>query len=486
MSSRLLSNVKFEFGGRVVHVVVSGILLVFLTRVLGPEGYGLFALAIAALTISRLFSEFGLPWSAARYVVEHKDDDPETAAAVVAESRTLVIVFAAVVSISLVALSGPISSLVGEPRLSSLLVVGSGIVFFYTLHSYNRHVLQGYEDITASAVLHTIEGLLTLVLVVGLVVYDPTPSMAILGYGLGYGLAAALGFVAVRRTGSGVGIAIGNRAAVRRKILRYSVPLTVTRLSEMVDRKVDVLLVGFFINPTAVAFYTLGKQISQFATVPAASIGFALSPTYGSQKSAGNVDSATAVFQETLEKTLALYVPAAAGLFVLAETAIPVIFGAEYVGAVFVVQIMSIFLFFAALSSISNYAIDYLGRARSQAALVTTASTGNFVLNLALIPPFGAAGAAIASVITTGFYAVGSTYIMYTELPFDLRSVARSFATVVGITALMVVVVVATVSTLSGFLALGAGIGAGVAVWLVGCHYLDVLDVRSLVVSAGG
>ena len=485
MSSRLLANVKAEFAGRIVHVAISGILLLVLTRVLGPEGYGLFALALAVITVSRLFSEFGLPWSAARYIVEYKDDEPRKAAAVVAESRTLVLAFAAVVSVALAALSGPISSVIGEPRLASVLVVGSGIVFCYTVHSYNRHVLQGYENITASAALHAVEGLFTLVLVIGLLVVDPTPSMAVLGYAVGYGLAAAIGFVAVRQTAPAE-TAILERGAIRREILRYSVPLTVTRFSEMIDREVDVLLVGFFINPTAVAFYTLGKQISQFATVPAASIGFALSPTYGAQKSTGDVRAATAVFQETLEKTLAFYVPAAAGLFVLAGTAIPLIFGAEYAGAVLVVQLMSVFILFAALSNISNHAIDYLGRARSQAALIATASLGNFVLNVALIPPFGAAGAAVASVLTTGFYALGSLYIMYTELPFDRRSVARSLLTISSVTVAMVAVVSVVVSTLSGVPAVVVGVAAGVGVWLLGCHYLDVLDVRRAVGSLAG
>lgn len=480
MANSALSNVASEFGGRVVHIVTSGLLLVLLTRLLGPDGYGLLALSISVFTFSRFLSESGLHWSAAKYIAEFKDERPDRAATVVVESRTLVVVAAAVVALGLAVLSDRLSALLGEPALSPLLVAGAGVVFFYSLHRYNRHILQGYEEITRSATLHSIEGVATLVLVAGFVLYQPTPLAAVFGYVLAYAGAAAVGSVAVSRTANLDRAVLTDRAAIRRKILRYNLPLSATRLSNVVDNEADVLLVAYFINPVGVAFYALGLRIAEFVRTPAASVGFALSPTYGSEKASGSVDRAAAVFEESLSKTLVLYVPACAGMIVIAETAIPTVFGADYAGAIVVVQVLALFVLFDALLKITGPGLDYLGRARARAVINVITSASNIVLNVLLIPMFGVAGAAVATVITTGCYSLVSLAIMYTELVFDLRRVGTCLWKISMIAVLMSLVVVAFTTYLGGYLAITGGTLAGVGVWLVACQLFDLLNVGQL------
>jgi len=72
-----------------------------------------------------------------------------------------------------------------------------------------------------------------------------------------------------------------------RRLLEYSVPLTATQSANVIDKQIDIVLVGAFINPAAVAFYTLAKQITEFVLAPAASLGFTISPNFGEQKAAG-------------------------------------------------------------------------------------------------------------------------------------------------------------------------------------------------------
>ncbi|MGQ3410670.1 oligosaccharide flippase family protein [Natrinema sp. LN54] len=486
MVSRLLSNVLSDFGGRVVHVISTGVLLIFLTRTLGPELYGLLALAISIFATARFFSESGLPRSAARYIAQFKEDDPGTAFRTVLESWKLLAVAAAVVSLALAALSEPVATHLDEPALAPLLVVGSGYVFFYSIHTHHRFVMQGFEAIAASAKVHSLEGACTLVFVVGLVLYDPTPLSAVTGYVLGYAVAAVAGFVVVYRLTRGIDASDSSRGTVRAKILTYNVPMSVTRLSDEVDQELDTVLVGFFTNPTQVAFYTLGKQISQFTRVPAASIGFALSPTYGSEQASGQLEQATEVYQESLSKTLILYVPAVAGILAIADVAIPTIFGEGYADGVLVVRVLALFVLFEALEQISGPALDYLGRARSRAVLKSVTSFGNLGLNLVLIPLYGAAGAAAATVVTFGLYAVCSVAIVYTELPFDPRRVGISLSKVAGISLVMGASVYGLTDALTGYASLVLGVGVGVAIWLLACHLFGLLDFRRLLVQLRG
>lgn len=454
--------------------------MLFLTRTLGPESYGLLAFALSILSFSRILSQSGIPLSGAKYIAQFRENDPKHAIAAVIESGLLVLVASLIVAISLLIGADFLSELLGESGLAPLLFVGSGYVLFYTLNRYNRAMLQGYEEITSTAKLHAIEGIVTVVLVASSVLFRPTPTSAMIGYVLAFAITTLIGFWLVCRS-SGLNRSSATMSRdLRTDILRYNIPLSVTRLSNEVDGHLDVILVGYLANPTQVAFYSVGKQISQLTRVPAASLGFALSPTYGAETASGQKDSAISIYEESLTKILILYVPACVGIFVVADPAITMIFGDGYAGGVVVIQILSLFVFFEALERISGSALDYLGRARSRAVAKAITSTANLGLNILLIPQFGAAGAAVATVITYGAYTFLTVYVIYTELPFDYRVVGTCFAKVTLISVGMAGVVSILLAVLSGFLALMSSIAVGVGVWLIGCHSFDLLDIERI------
>ncbi|WP_207589617.1 oligosaccharide flippase family protein [Halomontanus rarus] len=486
MRSKLVSSITSEFAGRAFHALVTGALLVFLTRSLGAESYGLLALAISIFAFFRLFSEMGISRSAAKYVAEFKTDDPAKADAVVVESRKLAVIAAVAVSLILVVSADLLAAVLDEPELSSVIIVGSGIVLFYSLHQYNRILLQGYENVVMSAKLHGLEALFTGLFVIGFVLFEPSVVTAVLGYVFGYAAAAIIGFVMVARIRNDDATTSTDGSDMRTRILRYNVPLTVTRLSNVVDGQLDILLVGYFLNPLPVAFYTIGKEISRLVSVPAASIGFALSPTYGANKAAGQLETAASIYQESLSKALIFYIPASLGIILVADIAIPIVFGDEYTGAIVVVQILALFVFFEGLAYISSPAINYLGRARSEAIAKFVTSVGNLLLNILLIPIVGVAGAAVATVITHGVYSIATVYIVYVELAFDLAAVERCLIRVTAVTVLMGGGVYMLVQMFTGYVALLLGMSVGVAIWLFACHVFALLDYRELATMLRG
>ncbi|MCU4975355.1 flippase [Halobacteria archaeon AArc-m2/3/4] len=486
MRRDLVTSITAEFGGRVFHAVIAGVLLVFLTRTLGAETYGIFALAVSICAFSRLFSELGIAPSAARYVAGFKDTQPGAASIVVRESLTFAVVAAVTVSLLLVVSADWIGALLDEPALSGVILVGAGYVAFYSLHRYNRTLLQGFEKVAGSAKLHVMEAIFTGLCVIVVVLYEPSAMAAMFGYTVGFGAVALVGLYLVNVAHKPANTTSLSRSEIRLQILKYNVPLSVTRLSNEIDRQVDILLVGYLLNPLAVAFYMIGKEISRLIGVPAASIGFALSPTYGAIKATGNVDRAASIYEESLNNVLIFYIPACLGIALIAETMILNVFGDEYVGAITVVQILSLFIFFEGLAYISSEALDYLGRARTRALIYSIAAVSNFCLNLVLIPMIGVEGAAIATVITHGTYSLLTVYLVYTELSFSFSTVRRNFVRVLTVSLLMGVAVYILLQLSTGFTALLLGIGVGGGIWIVGCHALDLFDYKQLIAMVRG
>jgi O-antigen/teichoic acid export membrane protein len=213
---------------------------------------------------------------------------------------------------------------------------------------------------------------------------------------------------------------------------------------------------------------------------PATSLGFAVSPTYGEQKADDNLARAARIYETTFEYTLALYVPAAAGVFLVAEPTIRLIFGDGYLGAVPVLQTFSVFVLIRAIDKITNDGLDYLGRARARAIAKGTTSVGNFLLNLVLIPVLGVVGAAIATVITHSLMVAVELIIIYRQLHPSPRRLARTAGLVGLVTAGMAIVVVPLTDYISDIPSLIGVVAAGVAVWAALATVSGIVDIGQL------
>ncbi len=62
-----------------------------------------------------------------------------------------------------------------------------------------------------------------------------------------------------------------------------------------------------------------------------------------------------------------LYIPAAAGLILVSEPLIYIVFGEEYAGAVPVLQILGIYAVLQSVKVLTDNGLDFLGRARERA-----------------------------------------------------------------------------------------------------------------------
>jgi O-antigen/teichoic acid export membrane protein len=273
-------------------------------------------------------------------------------------------------------------------------------------------------------------------------------------------------------------------AGLGRRIAAYAVPVMATNTSLVLDKRVDTLLVGFFLSPVAVSFYVIGDKVVSLVLAPISALSFTVAPTFGAQKAAGNVDRVARIYEESLVKALLVYVPAGAGLVLVADPLIRLAFGPDYGGAVAVLRVLGLYVVLSAVVQISDNGLDYLGRARERAIARLITAGLNVSLNVVLIPAIGVVGAAIATVGTRALYTAANVTIIASELDLRVAFVLRKVVLIVLSTAAMSAVVYALVDRVSGWLTLALVVLAGVAVWAVltfATGLLDVDEVASVV-----
>lgn len=466
----------------VLRILARGGLILILTRVFfSPRQYGILFFAISVFSVALLFASFGIAKSSARYVTEFLEKDPSQVPHILECALKYRVAMILVTGAGFVLFGESLAHHLGRPETAPLMVLGAGYVAFRSLQSFTVIQFQGFNRVFWSAVVNALTSIGQVVFVVGLVWLGFGVTGAVVGYVASFVVAAAVGlWILYSNFYRNYERATCVEPGLRRRIRKYSVPLLASRGANVVDKRVDMILLGLLVNPIAVGYYTLGKQISGFVMAPAASLGFTVAPTYSQRKEQGRRERAARIYESSFEYVLLMYVPAAVGMALVADPAIRVVFGSAYRGAIPVVQIFGGFVVFQAIDKVTNDGLDYLGRSRARAYTRSFAAGLNFVLNLVLIPSFGAVGAAVATVVTYALMVFANVYIIHDELSVRARRLARSALLIVGISLFMGGTLLLVLPYVSNLVTLGAAVLLGVAVWALLSTLLGLLDVKAV------
>jgi O-antigen/teichoic acid export membrane protein len=170
----------------------------------------------------------------------------------------------------------------------------------------------------------------------------------------------------------------------------YGFQVYVGRLLSIGTYNMDVLMLAVLRDPRTVGFYSLAGAYTALITLPSVGLSNALF---------GRLTREPRLERRWLGASWALGLTGAAVCWALAEPVIGAVFGAGYRGAAHLVAPLALA---AAVRGVTTFYNVYLaaqarGRDLRNAGLVLTAS--NLLFNFALIPPYGAAGAAWASLL---------------------------------------------------------------------------------------
>lgn len=463
---RILKGTIATFASSIVGLVTQAVILLALARVfLTSEEYGLLFLSISLFGMLSLFANAGLHRSAARYVSEYRETDSQQVRYVVRRSLTFNLLLIATVCAFMVAFSGQIAAVFDEPRLEPFVVLGVGYLALNAMYSYATTLLQGFGEIELSAVVGIVTSVATLAFILALLVAGFGAIGALVGFTAGYAVGVLVGFGFLFRLYRRCEPLERPADGLTRRLLEYSIPLTVTSTGNVIYKRVDTLLIGFFLSPLAVGYYELAKQVSAFVVTPAQSLGFSVAPIYGELKSTTSTERAARIYEQTFNHLVLLYLPAVAGIVVVAEPGIRYVFGEEFLGAVPVLQVLSVYVLFQAIDKITNDSLDYLGRARERAIGKGVTAALNLLLNLALIPTVGVVGAALSTSFTFGLMVLYNVYVINEELDVELRKMARFSGLAAVVAAGMAAVVFALLPYVTGLVTLALVIAAGILTW---------------------
>jgi len=413
---RLLSNTALSFVANVVSRAGTTLLFILIGRNLGPTASGVFSLGTTYFTIVFGLSALGLHELLVREVAPRRDQSARfftnfLALRLLFSLLTYLLLvlglwlFApyspettrVVLILSLAALPEAISTIVGSlfeahevlavPALSAL--INSAVKLLGGVW-----LLSGGADVAAIAWLMVAAG------VAGLIVYPPALQRLF------------------RRSPPRGPVRLDVRFSLEQ--LRRTPGFFAIHLFSVLDYQTDAFLISLLLTETDLGFYSAALTITLAISLLSFAVRAAIYPVM-SRYALDAPDKLALLHAKANQYLLALSLPVAAAVCLLARPIIRLIYGQAFGPAVPVLQI-SVWAAVFLLVNVPNARLLLTSRRQTAAAGLTAVSmTTNVVANLILIPLLGIVGAALARVLASAAFFVSiHLYVRRHILPSPL------------------------------------------------------------------
>lgn len=390
------------------NILVSALAVVstsLLARNLGATDFGRYAFAISLITFTVMFFEFGISLPAARLAAT--TSDMQDARSVIGASIVAFVPIGVAFSLTLFGLSFVTDS-VFQAHIGYALRTVAPLAFFYPFAGMALQLAQGVDRLHISSVTSVLSQAIFVVLVLVSVMVTSALSIsaALALRMLAFMIGGFVFIVWIRPLFREI------RRYVRlllREVRAYGFAVYIGRVLTDATYNMDVLMLAAFANARSVGFYTVAGAIAYASGLPVMGMATAL---FAPMTKRSELD------RRWLVAAWGVGIPVAVAAWLLAEPFLRIVFSPAFAAASALVLPLALAQMIRGVTTVYNSFLSAHARGRElrNAAVVLTAS--NIVFNFALIPTFGASGAAWAS-----FLALGCNYLAHV---FYYRQTARS------------------------------------------------------------
>lgn len=385
---RLLSNTGWLFADRILAMVLSLLIGVWLARYLGPDLFGIYSYAVAYVGIFAAFATIGIDVIVARDII----NDGASAGEILGTISGLKLIgggLAIILVVSSIFWWRP-----GETNTQLVVAVITLSLLlrpFDVIDTWFQSQIQARPSVVARATSLTLMAITR----VGLILTN-APLIAFAWALLAESVLVALGLmIAYHLRGQRLTTWRFSRARAA-TLLKEGWPLIIGGVSVTVYMRIDQVMIGQMLDSTAVGIYAVAARLSETSYFIPMAVMSTLAPTLiqarkGSQDAyLGHVQR---VYNLIVLLAFAITIPGA----ILATPVVTLLFGPHYApaGSILAVHIWSLVFVFLGVAQ-STWDVNegqlHFGMLRTVAGAVI-----NVVLDFVLLPRMGAIGAAVAT-----------------------------------------------------------------------------------------
>ena len=389
IARKVVYNVFVSAFSKIVSTALALLAIGFITRYLGPEGFGKYTTALAFFALFMALADFGLNTVSAREI-SRKDAD---------EKKIMGNVFTLRIGISFIMILlglGIIFFLPYEDDLKGAILLSLIAFFFSSSYTVLNGIFQKRLIMDRVALIEVLGKTLQFVFVIGAVHWN-LGLLAIMSAFIAFMVFnASLLFWWSHRF---VPFSFQFDFQFWKKFLQQSFPLGLATILTFFYFKFDAILLSFLKGTEAVGIFGAAYKIIENATFFPAMIAGLILPLLA--RHIGNDMAGFKRIADAMAKTfLLIVVPLFIGGFILAEDIILLIGGEEFLTSVPVLQILLFSLTFMFFGNFFNTLLIVDNKQKLLVKLLFICVIVNLSLNFILIPKYSYLGVAISSAFT--------------------------------------------------------------------------------------
>jgi stage V sporulation protein B len=184
-----------------------------------------------------------------------------------------------------------------------------------------------------------------------------------------------------------------------KKIISFSIPVSISALSEIVLLTITSIIMARFLSPKYVGYFAVANMLARIPLMLPNSIGTTILPATASAKITKNTNLLDKYISESLRYMLIIIIPVCMGVTLLSKQILGTIFKAEYMYGATALSILIIGMGFYAIFSISSSIIQGIKNPRIPMYLLVLGAILTIIFTYILVPIYGIEGAAIGTTI---------------------------------------------------------------------------------------
>lgn len=376
-------------GSRIFRSLVT----IYAARILGTEGYGLFSYVFGLAGIMLFFADPGIGELITRDVAKHKDRRTEYFSA-----GFWLRIFSFSLSALVFLIAVPYASKIHPARIFIYLAILYAV--FENLRRLVLSYVRGLERMELEAVITATANIA--VTVPGLFILSGHPNVQ--GLFWVYIISAVISFLAATILAGKIlirNVFSSFKISTAMELLQNCWPIAIFGMLGLMAG-IDVIILGWWRTSSEIGIYSAVQRITQLLFNLPVILASAIFPTLSAIVHAGNREHEKKLNEKTLAIIFLFVLPIISGGIILNGQIISFIFGADFLPGVSTFRILLLGLIFTFPAAIISNIVLAHNRQQKIVKYVSVSFGLNILLDIILIPQFGIAGAAIASLTAQG------------------------------------------------------------------------------------
>lgn len=400
----LIGSFLYRIGGYIYKVAMANLL--------GPAGYSILSITWPLQGFFIIIAGAGLPPAIAKHVSEyHAQNDTEMVKSIISVAMTMMTAFGLIFSVVIFFLAEPIAVGLHNPEATVPFQLIALITPFSVIVGAMRGTFQGFYQMTNILVTRAVELIFMVGAAIFLVWIGLYVAGAVIGTAIGFMAALVAAVYLFQRdirkklskprnllSKATPALNFSDKVGIAKMLIIFSIPVVITGLAELALYDMATFVIAYYYPDSNLAgYFNVSSTIARLPLIISMAVATSVLPATAEAMSLRDHVLLKTYIRQSYRYVSFVVIPLCVGTVVFASPIINLLFGKEFLPGVAALQILAAGMLFFTLYTISSSISQGLGKPRLPMYVLVGGITVDLILSLALIPPYGINGAALAT-----------------------------------------------------------------------------------------